>query len=253
MCRNLTHVLGQVTALLALLAGSCQGGDDRHTFDSNGVKISYVVAGKGEPVVLIHGLYSSALVNWQLTGVVAELAKDYQVIALDMPGHGFSDKPETDAAYGLEMVEDVVRLMDKLNVKKAHIVGYSMGGMIAAKLVATHPDRVSSVLLGGMGWLQDGTFLQKIWEGWGKDAFLSTPSQCPRSFGKLALSEAEIKGIKAPLTVLVGEKDPCKFLYVAPLEKARPDWKVITIPDADHLSCVIKPQFKEEIKKAIRN
>src|SRR5215470_4935531 len=94
-------------------------------FDVNGVKIHYIVEGKGEPVVLIHGLYSSAAINWQLPGTVRKLSKNYQVIALDLPGHGDSDKPDNPDAYGLQMVEDVIRLLDHLKIQKAHIVGYS--------------------------------------------------------------------------------------------------------------------------------
>lgn len=230
----------------------------RQTFIANGVKLSYAVEGKGEPVILIHGLYASYFMNWQLPGIAAALARDYQVIGIDMPGHGSSDKPDNDAAYGVEMVEDVVRLMDTLKIKKAHIVGYSMGGMIAAKLVTRYPDRVSSCVLGGMGWLREGSFLQKFWElgkgdkaakaGGGGNAIF-TPLACPQSFGKLAISDDELKAIRVPLTVLVGDQDPCKFLYVNPLQEARKDISVVIIENAGHLDCVVKPQFKDEIKK----
>src|SRR6516164_6671910 len=67
------------------------------TFDSNGVKIAYFIQGKGEPVVLIHGWLSSAGINWALPGISGQLAKDYQVIALDVRGHGLSDKPTKEA------------------------------------------------------------------------------------------------------------------------------------------------------------
>ena len=73
------------------------------------------------------------------------------MIAIDNRGHGRSDKPHQADKYGMEMVEDVVRLLDHLGIKKAHIVGYSMGGFIADKLLATHPDRVLTVTLGGAG------------------------------------------------------------------------------------------------------
>src|ERR1700741_653105 len=92
------------------------------TFMSNGVKIPYFAQGKGEPVVLIHGWLSSAGINWALPGTSALLAKDFQVIALDVRGHGLSDKPTKDEAYGPELVEDVRRLLDHLKIKKAHIV-----------------------------------------------------------------------------------------------------------------------------------
>ena len=52
----------------------------------------------------------------------------YRVIALDCRGHGQSGKPQDPGQYGLEMVRDVVRLLDHLNVERAHVVGYAMGG-----------------------------------------------------------------------------------------------------------------------------
>src|SRR5262249_18471260 len=131
-----------------------------HTFDSKGVKIAYFVQGKGEPVILIHGWMSSAGVNWSLPGTTAFLAKDFQVIALDMRGHGLSGKPTKEEDYGLEMVGDIARLMDHLKLKKAHIVGYSMGGMVAANFIVKHPDHVLSGTLGGMGWLSEGGLAQ---------------------------------------------------------------------------------------------
>src|SRR5437763_4317028 len=127
------------------------------TFDSNGVAISYTVEGKGEPVVLIHGLYASAQVNWRAPGIIRILATNHQVIALDVRGHAASGKPGQESAYGVEMAEDIVRLLDHLKIQKAHLVGYSMGGMITMKVLTRHPDRVQSALLGGMGWLREGS------------------------------------------------------------------------------------------------
>jgi pimeloyl-ACP methyl ester carboxylesterase len=216
-------------------------------FDAKGVKIHYLLAGHGEPVVLIHGLYSSAEVNWQRPGTLVALAKDYQVIALDLPGHGRSDKPERADAYGLEMVEDVVLLLDHLKIHKAHIVGYSMGGMVALKLIATHPDRVLSGTLGGMGWLREGGGLQRVWEHLSLGRSGGTPSVCVSSIGKLAVAEDVLKAVKVPVLVLVGDRDPVKKLYVAPLQAVRKDWPVVEIPGAGHLNCIFKQEFIEGI------
>lgn len=60
---------------------------------AKGVKIHYLIEGTGEPVVLIHGLDSNARINWQMPRTIDALAKDHQVIALDLPGYGQSDKP----------------------------------------------------------------------------------------------------------------------------------------------------------------
>src|SRR5262249_50944634 len=77
------------------------------TFESKGVTISYTVEGQGEPVILIHGLGSSGQMNWRAPGTIKLLSPKYQVIALDVRGHGHSGKPEKESDYGVEMAEDV--------------------------------------------------------------------------------------------------------------------------------------------------
>src|SRR5438105_4735903 len=111
----------------------------RSSFDSAGVKIAYIESGKGEDVILVHGLYSSAQMNWVMPGIFKRLAEKYRVVALDLRGHGDSDKPDAEDAYGQPMVDDITRLMDHLKIQKAHIVGYSLGGIIVMKFVVDHP------------------------------------------------------------------------------------------------------------------
>ena len=183
-----------------------------------------------------------------MPGTIRMLAPDYQVIALDLPGHGKSDKPEAADAYGVQMVEDVIAVMDHLQIRKAHIVGYSMGGMIILKLLTRHPDRVRSAILGGMGWLRQGSPSQQFWTQLPERQRATTPSACAHSLGALAVTEDEVKAIRVPVTVLVGERDPCRRLYVAPLEQIRPDWPVKVIPGAGHVNCIFPPEFKNRIK-----
>jgi pimeloyl-ACP methyl ester carboxylesterase len=226
-------------------------GPPAQTFDANGVKVRYFIQGKGEPVVLIHGWLSSAEINWVLPGTSALLAKNYQVIALDLRGHGRSDKPTKEEAYGSELIEDVVRLLNHLKIKQAHVVGYSMGGIIAGNFLVKHPDRVLSGTLGGMGWLKSGGVPQFGFAQIGKkDPDAKALALCGRSLAKLALTKEEIKSIRVPVAVLVGDNDNLvKTLYLEPLRKVRKDWPVIEIKDAGHLSCIVKMQFQEEIAK----
>ena len=210
-------------------------------FDAKGVRIHFLIEGTGEPVVLIHGLDSSARINWQMPGTIDALAKDHQVIAIDLPGYGESDKPADPSAYGEQWVDDVILLLDHLNIRKAHIVGYSMGGMVALKLIAEHPDRVISGTLGGMGWLREDSILQKIW------AHMRSPGA--RSISELALTADQLKAIRIPVEILVGDRDPMKKLYVEPLESVRSDWRVIEIEGAGHLNCIVKKQFIDELEK----
>jgi pimeloyl-ACP methyl ester carboxylesterase len=142
-------IYAMTTLISLLLTGSIHA--EEGTFDSDGVKIHYVIEGKGEPVVLIHGFAADIQTNWGLPGILKALAKDYQVIALDLRGHGKSGKPHEAKQYGKAMMEDVVRLIDHLKIKRAHIVGYSMGGGIALELLMHHPERILSATIGGFG------------------------------------------------------------------------------------------------------
>ncbi|MDR3404195.1 MAG: alpha/beta hydrolase [Chthoniobacter sp.] len=183
------------TAALLLTALPIRADD----FDSAGVKIHYTVQGTGQPVILIHGLYASGQMNWGAPGIIDDLAQHYRVIALDCRGHGQSDKPTGDADYGIKMVDDVVRLMDHLQLPSANIVGYSMGGMIALKLAAAHPDRVRSVVLGGMGWLPEGSPLQRVWENMGGHGLSRTNPALVRGFADFAVTADQVKALKMPI------------------------------------------------------
>ena len=104
-------------------------------FDSKGARLRYVDQGSGPPVVLVHGILGNVENNWLETGVQPKLSQHFRVIALDLRGHGKSAKPHDRKLYGQEVVLDVIRLLDHLGIKKAHIVGYSMGGRVVGRLL----------------------------------------------------------------------------------------------------------------------
>lgn len=119
---------------------------EEHFFQSGDVRIRYLTAGRGEPVILVHG-WSASAEMW--AALMNDLSRDHEVIAMDCRGHGKSDKPHDPSQYGSEMAKDVVRLMDHLGLRKAHVVGYSMGGGIVMKVMVDYPDRTLSVVSGG--------------------------------------------------------------------------------------------------------
>lgn len=143
---NLPSVLCLLMTAGAVLAqDKPQGG---YFTASDGVKIHYLVQGKGTPVILIHGYTGSAQGNWFSNGIAQALAKNHMVIAIDCRNHGKSDKPQPN---GPGRAEDVVELMDHLKIQKAHFHGYSMGGGIVARLLAMIPDRFMTAGFGGSG------------------------------------------------------------------------------------------------------
>jgi pimeloyl-ACP methyl ester carboxylesterase len=122
------------------------------TADANGIKTNYLEAGKGEPVVLIHGSGPgvTSYANWRL--VIPALAEEFRVVAPDMVGFGYSERP-ANVEYGIQTWADqVIGLMDTLDLQKAHLVGNSFGGAVALRIAAQVPERVSKlVLMGSMG------------------------------------------------------------------------------------------------------
>jgi len=109
-------------------------------------ELYYEVHGEGTPLVMING-YSLNLDEWdQVVSRVETLSKHHMVIPLDNRGTGRSSKPE--GTYSIQtMADDVARFLDHLEIEKAHVLGVSMGGMIAQELALRHPDKVDALVL----------------------------------------------------------------------------------------------------------
>ena len=132
---------------------------------AGGIKTNYQDHGQGDPIFLIHGSGPgvTAYANWRLTMPV--LAEKFRVIAPDMVGFGFTERP-ANVSYTMDMwVSHALSLMDALKIEKAHLVGNSFGGGLALALALKAPDRVHRlVLMGSAGTkfqLTDG--LDAVW------------------------------------------------------------------------------------------
>ena len=96
-------------------------------FNQQGCQIYYEDVGRGEAVILIHGLGSSTK-DWEYQ--IPELQKEFRVIAVDVRGHGRSGKPVQ--SYSIPaFADDIFALIQHLKLHKPHVIGISMGGMIA--------------------------------------------------------------------------------------------------------------------------
>ena len=114
--------------------------------DTNGIKLCYKEYGNKDsyPIIGIHG-FGSKKETW--IAQVGELSKNYRVIIYDQRGAGKSDRPDKPP-YTMDMfVDDIKGLMDYLNIEKSHILGRSMGGMIAQNFVLKYPEKVNKLLL----------------------------------------------------------------------------------------------------------
>ena len=112
----------------------------------NDIEMYYEVHGEGIPLVMING-YSGNIDNWDhLVPIVGTLSKHFKVITLDNRGTGRSSKPE--GPYSIKtMADDVALLLDLLEIEKTHVLGASMGGMIAQELALRHKDKVDALVL----------------------------------------------------------------------------------------------------------
>jgi len=251
----------------ALAAQICAA-EDRF-FDSGGVRIRYVERGAGVPVLLVHGFTGGVQCCWIDNGILAELARDHRVIAFDLRGHGLSGKPHDPAAYD-EIGKDVIHLLDHLQLSRAHIVGFSLGGIIVAKLLTTDPGRFSSAILAGAAPrrsrgmesdLATEGAAREMEEGSYRTLILATaptdeppPSEAVvlarskeivasndpfahaalmRARRALLVADADIAAVRAPTMAIIGSADPA-LPRVQALKKRWPKLEVVVIQGATH-------------------
>ena len=118
-----------------------------HRVRVDGIELHCEIAGEGEPVLLIHGL-GSCTEDW--TPQSAHFRHEYRVVSLDLRGHGRSSKPRN--GYSMErFAEDAAAVLDALQTGPAHVVGISLGGMVAFQLAVAAPHLVSSLTIVNSG------------------------------------------------------------------------------------------------------
>ena len=256
----------------------------KKTIHANGITMAYQIDGpETAPVVVMSNSLMSSLEMWDDT--IGALTSHYRVVRYDTRGHGQSEV--TPGPYSIELLaNDLVGLMDALQIKKAHLVGLSMGGMICQFVGAHFPDRVASLSLcdtasempprslweerftiarqQGLGGLVDGTI--KRWFVGGfiasepakieriRTMILSTPVDgyiaCASAVRDMAQSTMLLK-ITAPTMVLVGRQDPaCTVAQATVLHRLIQHSSMHIIDDAAHLSNIEKPaQFNAALKQ----
>jgi pimeloyl-ACP methyl ester carboxylesterase len=240
------------------------------SFQHDGVEIAFLDQGEGEPIVLVHGFASNAAVNWVHPGWVATLTRaGRRAIALDNRGHGASAKLYDPTAYhSAIMAADVRALLDHLGIPRADVMGYSMGARIAAFLALAHPERVRSIIFGGLG--------IRLVEGVGLPPSIADAMEAPtladvqdsfaRTFRAFAeqtgsdlralaacirgsrqtLSRKDVALIRAPTLIAVGTKD---FVAGSASELATliPGAQALDIPGRDHMLAVGDKVFKQGV------
>ncbi len=248
--------------LLCCLTLVAQVPPQDQSFDSDGVRIRYVDHGQGEPIILIHG-FTGRLEGWNRGDILPSLARDYRVVALDCRGHGLSDKPHDPEMYGSRMADDVLRLMDHLGIRKAHVVGYSMGARITGYLLAKHSDRMITATLGGSPprrtWNQAD--IQRSQDFSARQRALSEEDDggtqdrialaaIPLAWQSQVVKDEELAAAGVPTLSIVGSEDS-RVTGMKALKTVIPSLELVVIDGATHGSALRSPEFLQSLKEFI--
>jgi pimeloyl-ACP methyl ester carboxylesterase len=240
------------------------------SFDSDGLEIAYVDEGEGDPILLIHGFASNMEVNWIGTGWVQTLTRaGRRVVAFDNRGHGKSDKVYDPGFYTIAaMAGDASRLLDHLGIARADVMGYSMGARIGAVLALQEPERVRSLVLGGVAENLMGVtgqseqiaaaleapsaadvmgpmplMFRTFAERTGGD--LKALAACMRS-PRTVLTPADLARLTMPVLLAVGSADEVAG-SPGRMAELLPSGKVLIIQGRDHNRAVGDKVFKEGV------
>lgn len=248
------------------------------TFRSDGLNLAYdnipPAEGLGAAVLLVHGFASNRNENWRRLGWYAALERaGYRTIALDLRGHGQSDKPHEPQAYArARLAGDVLALIDHLDLPRVHLVGYSMGAQVALAAALAAPQRIDHLVLGGIGGrllgegrarpapqmsLPDALLAEDpsaitdpIQRGFRAFAELQGEDRaalaaCAQARGE-GTTRQTLEGLSTPTLVVAGERDE---LAGDPhgLADAIPGAKVITLPGCDHFTAIPHALFKSAV------
>jgi pimeloyl-ACP methyl ester carboxylesterase len=138
----LTTLLG--SGCLHFHRGAMPGEPEKATYlEVEGARVRYLDVGEGPPVVLVHG-FASSLETW--LAVVPTLSKTHRVLALDLKGFGWTDRPEGDYSPAAQ-ARIITALMDARGIEKAAVVAHSWGASVALALALQSPERVSRLAL----------------------------------------------------------------------------------------------------------
>jgi pimeloyl-ACP methyl ester carboxylesterase len=205
----------------------------------DGLDMYYEVRGSGRPLVLLHGAYMTVdMLGPLLTG----LAQTRQVIAMEQQGHGRTADVDRPITYE-QMADDTARLLRHLEIDRADVVGYSMGGGIALQLAIRHPELVRKLVLASASFRSDGmhavalemfpSITPELFAGSPVEAAYRRTAANPDAFPTLvaklkqldtteyAWPEEDIRAIAAPTLIILGDSDGIRLEHAVELFRLR--------------------------------
>lgn len=228
----------------------------------NGIQMYYEIHGDGPPLILLHGGLGNADC-WEKQ--IPALSGRYKVIAVDSRGHGRSTFSERQISYDL-MASDLIALMDHLNIRKAHVLGWSDGGIVGLDLAINHPDRLNRLIAYGANYNPSGMRhdamenenIKDYFEKAARDYQALSPDPSRRdefekNLGRMWESEPnftaeQLRAITAPTLILDGDGDEAVSTeHTRELAGLIPRAELFLIPGTGHFAPWEKPEEFERI------
>jgi len=214
-----------------------------HTVALNGIKLYYETYGQGEPLLLLHGNGQSISA---FSGQIPELAKHYQVIAVDTRAQGQSTNGKQTLTYDL-FADDMSALLKALNIPAAHVVGWSDGGNTGLSLALHHPQQVKKLVTMGANLWADTlavtpATLKEVHKGKTMTTLLYPVNKQARRVRPLMvllldyprMQATDLAGIAAPTLVLAGEKDLIQPAHTRLIASSLPHGRAHIFPGLTH-------------------
>ena len=202
------------------------------TISVNGVELYYEKSGNGAPIILLHGNSQDHTI---FTELIKKLSADYTVYAIDSRDHGKSSKVK-HLSY-IDKMEDVLAFIQKLDIKKPALFGFSDGGIIGLLLAINHPDVLSKLIVGGANTHPSGakTFLIAL----GKILYFFTRSNKVKlMLTQPDISDAELNRIITPTLVVAGQNDAIKEEHTVSMAKNIPGSELKILEGENHGSYI---------------
>lgn len=223
----------------------------------NGLKMYHEIHGTGRPLILLHGAFGFAT-------VYRGLAKDRQVIAVELQGHGHTGDIDRPLTYE-QMADDTAALLRELKVEQADVFGYSMGGTVGLALAIRHPKLVRKLAINGShaGKPADA-FAPETFKLFSSlradfappplkdpyDKIAPDPTKWPMLVAKVKQMSLDFKGfsredltaIKAPVLITLGDRDGVRVEHAVEMFRQIPSAQLAVFPDADHFLIMQSPQ-----------
>lgn len=227
----------------------------------NGLKMYYEIHGTGRPLVLLHGSFGN-VEGWGT--VLPALAKNHQVIAVELQGHGHTADRDLPLTFE-QMADDTAQLLSQLRIQEADFFGYSMGGTVGLGVAIRYPELVRRLaVLGSTAGNPKETYETESYKQYQSlpadfappilkepyDRMAPDPAHWPILVQKVknmgpafkGYSQAQLKAIHAQVLVMIGDHEGIRPEHAVEMFRQIPDAQLAVFPGGDHFMLFVSPE-----------